>query len=322
MEKKNSNSDSNKFKLKLAKIFSSSCITQDISKVIDHQKPVFIPKTPLIEDDDEEEEYQNTFSYSIIRQPKQHTPLLTCKPRCPESFDRMVRESCLIPTAGNPFPRRKLAGRYSLLSPTGDFSGHQCPPVSPASPFFQRDTKKKKKKKMTRRQRSKNGSFSNKLDRTHFKSHNPFNFSSSNETDWFSSDDEKEEDDEERAERTLFSSSKSFSFSSKSISLPSDSEPHNRNRVRHRRRRSEPKGFPSKGMKIEVMPLEGKVKDTFAVVKSSSDPCNDFRTSMVEMIIEKQIFGERELEQLLHCFLYLNSPHHHKGGGVLSPNYC
>lgn len=71
-------------------------------------------------------------------------------------------------------------------------------------------------------------------------------------------------------------------------------------------------GGPSKGKKIEVMPLEGKVTDTFAVVKSSSDPCNDFRTSMVEMIIEKQIFGERELEQLLHCFLSLNSPHHHK----------
>ncbi|KAL2929206.1 Transcription repressor OFP8 [Bienertia sinuspersici] len=33
---------------------------------------------------------------------------------------------------------------------------------------------------------------------------------------------------------------------------------------------------------------------------------------MVEMIIEKQIFGAKELEQLLQCFLSLNSPHHHR----------
>ncbi|CAL0313880.1 unnamed protein product [Lupinus luteus] len=58
-----------------------------------------------------------------------------------------------------------------------------------------------------------------------------------------------------------------------------------------------------------VLPLHeiGKVKDTFAVVKHSSDPYNDFRTSMVEMIIEKQIFSLRDLKNLLQCFL----SHHH-----------
>ena len=58
-------------------------------------------------------------------------------------------------------------------------------------------------------------------------------------------------------------------------------------------------------------PLKGKVKDSFAVVKRSSDPYGDFRASMVEMIIEKQIFGARELENLLQTFLSLNSHHHH-----------
>ncbi|XP_004288847.1 PREDICTED: uncharacterized protein LOC101311803 [Fragaria vesca subsp. vesca] len=57
---------------------------------------------------------------------------------------------------------------------------------------------------------------------------------------------------------------------------------------------------------------DSSVKDSFAVVKKSSDPYNDFRTSMVEMIVEKQIFSGKDLEHLLQCFLKLNSPHHHR----------
>ncbi|KAI4377386.1 hypothetical protein MLD38_015020 [Melastoma candidum] len=55
----------------------------------------------------------------------------------------------------------------------------------------------------------------------------------------------------------------------------------------------------------------GGVKGSMAVVKKSRDPHGDFRRSMVEMIIERQIFGEEELHQLLLCFLSLNSVHHH-----------
>ncbi|MQL83004.1 hypothetical protein Taro_015504 [Colocasia esculenta] len=57
--------------------------------------------------------------------------------------------------------------------------------------------------------------------------------------------------------------------------------------------------------------LEGKVKESFAVVKRSEDPYNDFRRSMVEMVVENQMSEEGDLEQLLHCFLLLNSHHHH-----------
>ncbi|KAH6803232.1 hypothetical protein C2S51_034678 [Perilla frutescens var. frutescens] len=49
-----------------------------------------------------------------------------------------------------------------------------------------------------------------------------------------------------------------------------------------------------------------------AVVKRSSDPYNDFRKSMMEMIVEKHIFAAKDLENLLRCFLSLNSYHHHK----------
>ncbi|OVA18678.1 Ovate protein family [Macleaya cordata] len=58
--------------------------------------------------------------------------------------------------------------------------------------------------------------------------------------------------------------------------------------------------------------VEGKVKESFAVVKKSQDPYEDFRRSMLEMILEKQMFEARDLEQLLHCFLSLNSKNHHQ----------
>ncbi|CAN6993297.1 unnamed protein product [Brassica oleracea var. botrytis] len=50
--------------------------------------------------------------------------------------------------------------------------------------------------------------------------------------------------------------------------------------------------------------------ESFAVVKKSHDPYKDFRKSMVEMIVERQIFAAAELQQLLQCFLSLNSLQH------------
>ncbi|CAA6665969.1 unnamed protein product [Spirodela intermedia] len=52
-------------------------------------------------------------------------------------------------------------------------------------------------------------------------------------------------------------------------------------------------------------------KEGFAVEKRSSDPYKDFRGSMVEMIVEKQIFGATELEHLLRSYLALNDLRHH-----------
>ncbi|KAL8063383.1 hypothetical protein ABFX02_01G023600 [Erythranthe guttata] len=53
------------------------------------------------------------------------------------------------------------------------------------------------------------------------------------------------------------------------------------------------------------------VGESYAVEKSSSDPHGDFRASMVEMIVEKQIFGADDLERLLLCFLNLNATSYH-----------
>lgn len=51
--------------------------------------------------------------------------------------------------------------------------------------------------------------------------------------------------------------------------------------------------------------------NSFAVVKSSSDPARDFRESMVEMIVENNIEGSKDLEELLTCYLSLNSNEYH-----------
>ncbi|PWA83157.1 ovate protein family [Artemisia annua] len=65
----------------------------------------------------------------------------------------------------------------------------------------------------------------------------------------------------------------------------------------------------------DVIPIKVKgklVKDSVAIVKKSSDPHEDFRVSMLEMIVERQIFGTQDLENLLKCFLSLNSEEHHR----------
>lgn len=51
--------------------------------------------------------------------------------------------------------------------------------------------------------------------------------------------------------------------------------------------------------------------ESVVVVKSSSDPKRDFRESMVDMIFENKFFSCKELEELLACYLLLNSSEYH-----------
>ncbi|PIN06031.1 hypothetical protein CDL12_21419 [Handroanthus impetiginosus] len=48
-----------------------------------------------------------------------------------------------------------------------------------------------------------------------------------------------------------------------------------------------------------------------AVEKDSDDPYLDFRRSMLQMILEKEIYSKDDLKELLNCFLQLNSPYYH-----------
>ncbi|OAY65353.1 transcription repressor OFP7-like [Ananas comosus] len=60
------------------------------------------------------------------------------------------------------------------------------------------------------------------------------------------------------------------------------------------------------------IPIHRRVEEeSVAVVKESEDPLGDFRRSMLQMIVEKEIVTGAELRELLRRFLALNSPHHH-----------
>ncbi|XP_038982604.1 transcription repressor OFP7-like [Phoenix dactylifera] len=54
-----------------------------------------------------------------------------------------------------------------------------------------------------------------------------------------------------------------------------------------------------------------RIEESVAVVKESADPLGDFRGSMLQMIVEKEIVDGEELRELLLRFLSLNSPRHH-----------
>ncbi|KAK1407499.1 hypothetical protein QVD17_39115 [Tagetes erecta] len=53
------------------------------------------------------------------------------------------------------------------------------------------------------------------------------------------------------------------------------------------------------------------MEETLTVVRWSEHPQDDFKKSMLEMILEKQMFEAKDLEELLQCFLTLNSRDHH-----------
>ncbi|CAA0818804.1 Ovate family protein [Striga hermonthica] len=55
----------------------------------------------------------------------------------------------------------------------------------------------------------------------------------------------------------------------------------------------------------------GRVGSSVAVEKDSDDPYLDFRRSMLQMILEKEIYARDDLKELLSCFLQLNSPYYH-----------
>nr|XP_043635153.1 transcription repressor OFP7-like [Erigeron canadensis] len=63
--------------------------------------------------------------------------------------------------------------------------------------------------------------------------------------------------------------------------------------------------------KLMSCKVDGKVKESFAVVKTSDNPYEDFKKSMMEMIVENQLYEDSDLKQLLECLLSLNTRYHH-----------
>jgi uncharacterized protein (TIGR01568 family) len=58
-------------------------------------------------------------------------------------------------------------------------------------------------------------------------------------------------------------------------------------------------------------PRRSVARRSFAVVKSSTDPPRDFRESMMEMIAENKVQTLEDMEELLECYLSLNSREYH-----------
>lgn len=220
-------------------------------------------------------------------------------------------------------PRQKIYN--SSVSSDSDIDDDFLPPPPPPPPPSAEKKKRRvKKKKTTARFRMS---------------------TSSAESGLFSSDGYDDVDDDEETE-TLISSSRSFSTDSSS-----EFNPHletirevatvdcrrRKKKVKKSRRcvakgerkarnaakksgstwlsssspESESPARLSMFQKLIPCTVEGKVRESFAVVKKSEDPYVDFKRSMMDMIMEKQIFNDKDLEQLLHCFLSLNSRNHH-----------
>ncbi|XP_076910713.1 transcription repressor OFP2-like [Bidens hawaiensis] len=84
-------------------------------------------------------------------------------------------------------------------------------------------------------------------------------------------------------------------------------------------RKSKPNGYsPRLGNRVRVNGLNRRrsgtrrsLSESLAVVKTSMDPGRDFKESMVEMIMENNIKSSKDLEDLLACYLALNSDEYH-----------
>ncbi|XP_043700028.1 transcription repressor OFP8-like [Telopea speciosissima] len=171
-----------------------------------------------------------------------------------------------------------------------DAKGRTCPPASPISPLnsyykLEEFESKRGKIKSKETKQKKNQRSMNNKSRFHFDS-------SLGESDsgWFSTEESGDETE-------TFLSSKSLSSDSSEI---------------YRRKAAEVRRRRNSEMSHDPFDSGGKLQERIAVVKRSSDPYNDFRTSMAEMIVEKELFVEEDLEKLLQGFLSLNSSHYHK----------
>ena len=161
-------------------------------------------------------------------------------------------------------------------------------------------------------------------------SSNPYGFTSSGEDD---GDDDTDDDcgyvdDDTEAflsSRSLVSSDSAAFYTSRRKLPPPTDKSHGRRRPRSRRRCRRPAascmeatcgagavrepGF--RPLVATTAAVAEQVRRGLAVVKRSRDPYGDFRESMVEMIVGRQVFGAAELERLLRSYLSLNAPRFH-----------
>ena len=85
-----------------------------------------------------------------------------------------------------------------------------------------------------------------------------------------------------------------------------------RQQQQHRRRRRRAAPAPAHhGVGDDDEHGRRVARESVAVAVESAEPYEDFRESMVQMVVEKEIYAWDDLNDLLHQFLSLNSPRHH-----------
>uniref|UniRef100_J3KXW3 Transcription repressor n=1 Tax=Oryza brachyantha TaxID=4533 RepID=J3KXW3_ORYBR len=181
-----------------------------------------------------------------------------------------------------------------------------------------------------------------KSDKTRRLLSNPYGFSTSDDADT-DGDDVFSSDADDRVPgagggkkgeaEAFFSSSRSFSSDSSEFYTKKKTKPKKKSpssihsakppppppppprTTRQRRKRRAASSCDTCGVRDGFRPVvsaaEEQVRRGFAVVKRSRDPYADFRSSMVEMVFGRQLFGAAELERLLRSYLSLNAPRHH-----------
>ncbi|KAI5019294.1 hypothetical protein ZWY2020_044182 [Hordeum vulgare] len=79
---------------------------------------------------------------------------------------------------------------------------------------------------------------------------------------------------------------------------------------RHRKQRNHGSRRPERG--VAMMSRGGEEEEAAVAVEvESATPYEDFRESMVAMVVEKEMYAWEDLNALLHGFLSLNSPRNH-----------
>lgn len=208
-------------------------------------------------------------------------------------------------------------------------SSKKSSPVSPSSPAtrYYYSNQETRRKKIVGKPRKK------EIKKLHS---NPYGFSTSSsahsdmEPGLFSSEGEEEET------QTLFSSK---SFSSDSSELYHCTNKPKTLHVQPRKAIESPRRNAKRNIEVNKHPVSVSSKDrkvpdsgisSFtgkstsistststgtgsgrAVVKRSSNPYMDFRSSMVEMIVEQKVISAKEMERLLQSYLALNATNHH-----------
>ncbi|KMZ60178.1 hypothetical protein ZOSMA_5G00400 [Zostera marina] len=95
-------------------------------------------------------------------------------------------------------------------------------------------------------------------------------------------------------------------FSSKSLSSSSSSSSEFY-KLRNTRRKSKKNTTKKRKKKVAAVMKDAEVTGMTAVVKDSADPYEDFKSSVLEVMMEKNIVESKDFERLLHTYLEINS---------------